>query len=136
MLFLPRRGLLVAGAVENIIRRALRLGRRVNQKSAIIAKLLQPTIEVGGLILEDRVGDSGFGAKISRSHFGNEFLSTVRLRAERGGFYDRFASEALLTPCRMHGLVQGCGVKFFGAHEKLSPRQSYSIGDRTVERFW
>ncbi len=49
------RSLLVAGAVEDIICRALRLGCRVNQKLAIIAKLLQPAGDVRGLILDDRV---------------------------------------------------------------------------------
>jgi hypothetical protein len=49
------RGLLVAGAVQNVIRRALCLGRRVNQKPALIANLLEPAGHVGGLIRNYRI---------------------------------------------------------------------------------
>jgi hypothetical protein len=62
------RSLLVAGAVEDIIRRALCLGRSMNQKLAIVAKLLQPAGHVGRLIRDHCVGDSGFGAKVGCSH--------------------------------------------------------------------
>jgi hypothetical protein len=49
------RSLLVAGAVEDIIRRALYLGGGMNQKPAIVAKFLQPAGDIGGLIREDGV---------------------------------------------------------------------------------
>lgn len=50
-----RASLLVAGTIEDIIRRALRLGCRVNQKPAIVAEFLQPAGDIGGLIWEDGV---------------------------------------------------------------------------------
>ena len=49
------RNLLVAGAVEDIICRVLRLGRSMNEKFAIIAKFLQPAGDIRGLILDDSV---------------------------------------------------------------------------------
>jgi len=61
----------MAGAIEYVIDRALCLCGGVNQKLAIIAKLVQPAGKIGGLIGDDRVRDSGFGAKESRSHLGN-----------------------------------------------------------------
>ena len=60
---LGRRARLIgASTVENEIDRMLCLGCGVNQKFMIIAKLLQPAGDVGGLILDNRVRDSGFGA--------------------------------------------------------------------------
>ena len=73
------RHLLAAGAVQYVIRRALCLSRRVNQKLAIIAKLLQPASNVRGLILEDNVGDSSFRAEICRSHLSDKLLGAVGL---------------------------------------------------------
>jgi len=61
--------LLVAGAIEDIVCGALCLGRRIDQKSGFIAKLLEPACAIRGLITNDRVRDSGFGAKIGCSEF-------------------------------------------------------------------
>ena len=47
-----RAPLLVAGAVEDIICRVLRLGRSMNEEFAIIAEFLQPAGDVRGLILD------------------------------------------------------------------------------------
>lgn len=48
--------LLLAGfAIEYVIDRVLCLGCCVDQKLALIAKLLQPTGNVGGLIMNDRI---------------------------------------------------------------------------------
>jgi hypothetical protein len=49
------RSLLVAGAVENIIRCALCLGGGMNQKPAIVEKFLQPASDIGGLIRENSI---------------------------------------------------------------------------------
>jgi hypothetical protein len=49
---------------ENVIRGALRLGGGMYDELAIIAKLLQPSGDVRGLILENRRRDSRFGAQI------------------------------------------------------------------------
>jgi hypothetical protein len=68
------RNLLVAGAVEDIICRVLCLGRSMNEKSAIVAKLLKPAGHVCGLILDDRGCNTGFRAKVGGSHFRAQFL--------------------------------------------------------------
>src|SRR6266851_5901281 len=63
------RGLLRARTVENEIGGLLCLGGCVDQKLAIVAKLLQPAGDIRGLIGDDRVRDSGFSAKIGCSEF-------------------------------------------------------------------
>jgi hypothetical protein len=47
--------------------RLLRLGGRVEQEFAIIAKFLEPSGNLRGLIGDHWGGDSSFGANISRS---------------------------------------------------------------------
>ena len=84
---------------EDEVRRVLRLGGGVNQKFAIVAKLLEPSGDVRGLILDNRVRDSGFRAKISGSHLRYQFFFGVDGGTERRGFGDPFARE----PLRMAG---------------------------------
>ena len=42
-------------SVKDVVGRSLRLGGGVNQKLAIIAQLLEPAGDIGGLILNDSV---------------------------------------------------------------------------------
>ncbi len=79
---------LLARNVEDVIGRFLRLGGRINHELTIIAKLLQPTLNVGRLILDDGGGDSGFGAEKGCSHLRDQLLDAVHRRAERRGFGD------------------------------------------------
>ena len=46
---------------HNVIRCVLRLGGSVNHELSIVSKLLQPSRDVRGLILENRRRDSRFG---------------------------------------------------------------------------
>jgi hypothetical protein len=64
-----RARLLSARSIEYEIGGALCLCSCMNQKLAIVAKLLQPAGHVRGLILDDRVRDSSFRAEIGGSHF-------------------------------------------------------------------
>lgn len=62
--------LLPAGfAIEYEVDGLLRLRGSLNQKLVVIMKLLQPASNVRGLILDDRVRDSSFGANVSGAHF-------------------------------------------------------------------
>ena len=63
------RRLISAGASENDIDRMLCLGYGVDRELAIIAELLQPSSDIRGLVVDDRVRDFGFSAKISCSEF-------------------------------------------------------------------
>jgi len=99
--------LVSASTVEDEIRGALRLGGRVNQKLAIIAKLFEPAGNVGGLILENRRRDSGFRTQIRGGHFRDEFFGGICRRTERRGFRDRSAVEPLRMPYCVRCLVLG-----------------------------
>ena len=80
---------------EDEVSRVLRLGCGVHEKFAIVAKFPEPSGKVRGLIGDHLIGDSGFGAKISRSHFRDQFFSGIDGGPERGGFGDAFADEPL-----------------------------------------
>ena len=56
----------------------LRLGGGVNHELSIVRKLLQPSGDVRGLILENRRRESGFGAEIGSSHLRDHLLETVQ----------------------------------------------------------
>ena len=119
---------------ENVIRGVLRLGGGVNHELSIVPKLLQPSGDVRGLILENRRRDSRFGAEIGGRHLRDHLLETIRGRAERRGFRDRFAVEPLrVAGCVTH-LVVGRGHLLFGADEELARGQGDPIGDAAVER--
>lgn len=90
-------------SADDVIRRALCLGRRVDQKLAIIAKLLQPSGDVRGLILHDCVRDSGFGAKIVCSHLGDEFFFRVNGGTERSCVGYALARAASLRSIMLRG---------------------------------
>ena len=55
---------------EDEVCRVLRLSGGMDQKFAIVAKFLEPSGDVRGLIGDHRIGDSGFGAKVGGAHFG------------------------------------------------------------------
>jgi hypothetical protein len=67
---------------EDEVCRVLRLGCGLDEKFAIVAKFLEPSGNVGGLIRDDCVRDSGFGTKVSASHLHDQFLFRVLRRAE------------------------------------------------------
>jgi hypothetical protein len=60
----------------------LRLGCGLDENFAIVAKFLEPSGNVGGLIRDDCVRDFGFGTKVSASHLRDQFLFRVRRGAE------------------------------------------------------
>jgi hypothetical protein len=59
---------------EDEVSRMLGLGGSMDQKFSIVAKFLEPSGDVRGLIRDDRVRDSGFGAKVGCSHLRYEFF--------------------------------------------------------------
>lgn len=71
---------------QNEVGRMLGLCGRVNQKFSIVAKFLEPSGNVRGLIRDDCVRDSGFGAKVGCSHLGYEFFFGIDGGPESGGF--------------------------------------------------
>jgi hypothetical protein len=78
----------------------------MNEKSAIIAKLLQPASNVGGLIFNNRCGYSGFGAQVGGSYFRAQFFFRVEGGTERSCFANSFSREGFLTAGAIDSLVQ------------------------------
>ncbi len=74
----------------------------VDQKFAIIAKFLEPSGNVCGLIRNDCARDSGFGAQVSGSHFRTKLLFGVDAGTERSGITDPFSRKAFLTTGALH----------------------------------
>ena len=90
---------LLARNIQDVIGRFLRLGGRMNHELTIIAKLFQPTLNVGCLVLDDGWGDSGFGAQKGSSHLCDQFFGAVHRRTKGRGFRDRFTIQAGSVAC-------------------------------------
>jgi hypothetical protein len=82
------------------------LGCSENHKPAVISKSPEPAGDVSGLVLDDRVGNSGFGAKVSASHFRDQFFLAINGGAKLGGLCDALTRESLSVPCAVDGLVK------------------------------
>ena len=74
---------------EDVIRSALRLGRRMNYQFPIISNLLEPAGDVCRLILDHCRRDSGLGAQVSGSHLRDQLFDAVRRRSKGRGFKNR-----------------------------------------------
>ncbi len=93
----PPPGLFGGNSIQDVIGRFLRLPGGVDDKLAVVAKLLEPSRDVRRLIVEHYRCDSGFGAKVSRSHLSDHFLKRVHGRTERRPFTKPFSRKAFLT---------------------------------------
>ena len=56
-----------------------------NDQFLVVFELLEPSLKVRGLILDDGGADAYFAAEEGSGHFGDEFLFAVVGRAERLG---------------------------------------------------
>ncbi len=58
----------------------------------------EPAGDVSGLVLDDRVGKSGFGAKVSASNFRDPFLLAINGGAKLGASVMLSRSSLFLCP--------------------------------------
>ena len=118
----PRISRPIECVIEYEVSGMLRLGGSMDQKLEIVAKLPQPSRDIGGLIADDLVRNSGFSTQVGSPHFGRQLFLGIYLRAERHGFQNPFARKAFLTYSAMNRLVHRRRIEFLRASEQFAWR--------------
>ncbi len=78
------------------------MGGGLHDGTLVRLERIQPTFQIGRVILQRRIVDVGSGAQKRRSEFADEFLATVPLRTEVNRFGDAGPREPLRVPGRMY----------------------------------